>query len=85
VELAGSSAGPQRPARGVAQHGHRHRREARDEDAGAECKRSSNLIAAIDEFLTAHNQDPKPFVWTASIDTILEKVGRCKAVIETVH
>ena len=44
-----------------------------------------DLIAAIDEFLTAHNQDPKPFVWTASIDTILEKVGRCKAVLETVH
>jgi DNA invertase Pin-like site-specific DNA recombinase len=24
--------------------------------------------------------DPKPFVWTASIDSILEKVGRCRAV-----
>ena len=44
-----------------------------------------DLIAAIGEFLDAHNDDPKPFVWTASIDTILEKVGRCKAVLETVH
>ena len=42
-----------------------------------------DLIAAIDEFLDAHNDDPKPFVWTASIDAILEKVGRCKALLET--
>lgn len=43
------------------------------------------LIAAIDDYLKAHNQDPKPFTWTASIDSILQKVGRCKAVLETVH
>jgi len=43
------------------------------------------LIDAIDAFLQANNQDPKPFVWTASIDSILAKVGRCKAVLETVH
>ncbi|MBA2460238.1 MAG: IS630 family transposase [Actinobacteria bacterium] len=43
------------------------------------------LIDAIDDFLQANNQDPKPFLWTASIDSILEKVGRCKAVLETVH
>ncbi len=29
------------------------------------------------------NDDPRPFVWTASIESILEKVGRCKAVLET--
>src|SRR5579859_1022873 len=44
-----------------------------------------DLIAAIDAFLAAHNDDPKPFVWTASADAILAKVGRCKAVLETVH
>ncbi len=43
------------------------------------------LIDAIDAFLQANNHDPKPFVWTASIDSILAKVGRCKAVLETVH
>jgi transposase len=43
------------------------------------------LTTAIENFLAAHNHDPKPFVWTASIDSILEKVGRCKAVLETVH
>ncbi len=44
-----------------------------------------DLIAAIDDYLQAHNDDPKPFVWTASIDSILAKVGRCKAILETVH
>jgi transposase len=44
-----------------------------------------DLITAIEAFLTAHNADPKPFVWTASVDAILEKVSRCKAVLETVH
>jgi hypothetical protein len=31
------------------------------------------------------NTDPKPFVWTASVEAIREKVGRCKAVLETVQ
>jgi len=44
-----------------------------------------DLTEAIEAFLAAHNDDPKPFVWTASIDAILEKIGRCKAVLETVH
>jgi transposase len=44
-----------------------------------------DLVAAIQAYLDAHNEDPKPFIWTASIDSILEKVGRCKAVLETVH
>ena len=44
-----------------------------------------DLIAAIEDYLEAHNDDPKPFVWTASVDSILEKVGRCKAVLETVQ
>jgi transposase len=44
-----------------------------------------DLIVAIEDYLSVHNDEPKPFVWTASIDSILEKVGRCKAVLETVH
>ena len=44
-----------------------------------------DLIEAIEAFLAAHNDDPKPFVWTASAAAILAKVGRCKAVLETVH
>jgi transposase len=44
-----------------------------------------DLITAIEQYLTAHNDDPQPFIWTASVDSILEKVARCKAVFETVH
>ena len=44
-----------------------------------------DLTEAIEAFLTAHNNNPQPFVWTASADAILAKVGRCKAVLETVH
>lgn len=43
------------------------------------------LIAAIEEYLRVHNQDPKPFVWTATAESILEKLARCNAIYETLH
>ena len=43
------------------------------------------LIQAIHDFMETHNENPKPFVWTASVDAILEKVSRCKAILETHH
>jgi transposase len=43
-----------------------------------------DLIAAIEEYLEVHNSDPKPFVWTASADTILEKVRRGRVALEAV-
>ena len=44
-----------------------------------------DLTQAIQEFLDAYNHEPKPFVWTASVDAILAKVNRCKAILETDH
>lgn len=44
-----------------------------------------HLVAAIEEYIAVHNADPKPFVWTATADAILAKVGRCKAILETLH
>jgi transposase len=41
-----------------------------------------DLIAAIERYLAAHNQDPKPFVWTAEIETIMDKVNRARATLE---
>ncbi len=41
-----------------------------------------DLIAAIEEYLAAHNDDPKPFVWTAEADAILEKVRRGRVALE---
>ena len=43
------------------------------------------LVAAIMEYLEANNADPKPFVWTASVQTILSKVKRANEVLETLH
>jgi transposase len=40
------------------------------------------LIAAIEEYLNAHNEDPKPFVWTATAESILEKVRRGRAALQ---
>src|SRR6266498_4157678 len=42
------------------------------------------LIAAIDEYLQAHNDDPKPFVWTATAESILDKVRRGRVTLEQV-
>jgi transposase len=43
------------------------------------------LVQAIQEYLEENNRQPKPFIWTASVEKILEKVNRCKAILETVH
>jgi len=42
------------------------------------------LIAAIEDYLQAHNGDPKPFVWTATADSILEKVRRGRVALQAV-
>jgi transposase len=43
-----------------------------------------DLVAAIYAYLEAHNADPKPFVWTASAEEILEKVRRGRVVLERI-
>jgi transposase len=42
------------------------------------------LENAIEEFLTAWNSDPKPFVWTATVESIVEKLSRCKQTLERI-
>jgi transposase len=42
-----------------------------------------DLIAAIEEYLRVHNDDPVPFVWTATAEQILEKVIRARTTLET--
>ena len=39
------------------------------------------LIMAIGEYIDGHNQNPKPFIWTAKATDILEKVTRARAVL----
>jgi len=37
------------------------------------------LVAAIDEYITHHNSNPKPFIWTKSARDILQKVIRANS------
>ena len=48
-------------------------------------KNVPELIAAIQDYLDNHNQHPKIFKWTASVEQILAKVAKCKEALETLH
>jgi transposase len=43
-----------------------------------------DLIVAIETYLQANNDNPTPFVWTASADAILEKVRRGRVALNNV-
>ena len=36
-------------------------------------------------FLAAWNQNPKPFVWTATVESIVEKLSRCRQTLEKIQ
>jgi transposase len=44
-----------------------------------------DLIAAIEDYMTAWNANPKPFVWTATMESIVEKLSRCKQTLEKIQ
>ena len=44
----------------------------------------ADLQSSIDAFLTVWNQDPKPFVWTATVESIQEKLTRCRRTLEQI-
>lgn len=43
------------------------------------------LIAAIEEYLSNHNQNPRVFIWSAPVDKILGKISKCKEVLDALH
>lgn len=43
-----------------------------------------DLVRAIEEYLAAWNQNPKPFVWTAKVDDILRKIDRARNKLEQI-
>ena len=43
-----------------------------------------NLQQAIDEFMQAWNQNPKPFVWTATVGQIMQKIDRARIKMEQI-
>jgi transposase len=42
----------------------------------------ADLEHAIQEFMQAWNANPTPFVWTATVEAILEKLARCRRRLE---
>lgn len=44
-----------------------------------------DLKEAIMEFLAAWNEKPKPFVWTATVESIMEKLSRCRQTLEKIQ
>jgi transposase len=43
------------------------------------------LVEAIDLYIENHNNKPKPFIWTASANDILEKVKRARKTLNNVQ
>lgn len=43
------------------------------------------LIEAIELYIQTHNEQAKPFVWTATVDAIMTKINKCKLIYETLH
>jgi transposase len=45
-------------------------------------KNVPQLIAAIDDYIQHHNRNPQPYIWTAKVQDILEKVRRARSVLD---
>ena len=44
----------------------------------------AELQQAIEEFLRAWNEAPRPFVWTATVEKIMAKVQRARQKLEEI-
>jgi transposase len=45
----------------------------------------ADLQESINAFLVAWNKDPKPFIWTATVESIQEKLTRCRRTLEKIQ
>jgi transposase len=43
------------------------------------------LTQAIGDYISSHNQNPRIFVWSASVERILAKVAKCKEALDALH
>lgn len=51
-----------------------------------EARGVKELIARIEQFVGAYNRNTAPFIWTATADSILEKLQRlCSRISGTAH
>ena len=42
----------------------------------------NDLVAAIEDYLKANNDNPKPFIWTVTAEQILAKVARGRVALQ---
>ena len=47
-----------------------------------EHSRVEELIMAIGDYIDHHNDNPKPFIWTAKVEDVLSKVARARRVLD---
>jgi transposase len=45
----------------------------------------TDLVVAIEKYLEVWNANPKPFVWTATVDSIVAKLTRCRQTLEKIQ
>ena len=45
----------------------------------------ADLVQAIEEYLSTWNENPQPFVWTATVESIMEKLSRCRQTLEKIQ
>ncbi len=43
------------------------------------------LITAINQYIESHNQNPRVFVWSASVEKIMNKLSKCKEALDALH
>lgn len=43
-----------------------------------------DLVEAIAKYLEQWNESPRPFVWTATVESIMDKIDRARATLDTV-
>ena len=48
-------------------------------------KNVPDVVAAINGYIDAHNEDPNPIIWSATADKILEKVGRARLALDNLQ
>jgi len=48
-------------------------------------KNVKELIMAIKRYIDSHNQNPKVFVWTASVESIINKIAISKDLLDSGH
>ena len=62
----------------------RARKSGRDVAVTAGRAHPPDLKEAIEEFMQAWNQNPKPFIWTATVDDIIKKIDRARVKAEQI-